>query len=186
MAFEAAGGIVTTDRGASVYMPELNETATPHVLDTGTPAVLSVGARCMEQGYSFIWMAGEAPYFLKPDGSKVRLEVRHNIPYLRPGKPQCQPMSPRNAVLVPSIPSEIRQPDEVADTGGAESSSPGGRMAAGHTAEVGGSIAADRVAEEDVARLEKHFDQYTISLEHALVHKPKLPYCRICTRKNER
>ncbi len=40
LAFETAGGIVTTDRGAKIYLPELNEEAKPRVLETGTPAVL--------------------------------------------------------------------------------------------------------------------------------------------------
>ncbi len=48
---------------------------------------------------------------------------------------------------------------------------PSGRMAAG--------LPGDGTKE--VERLEKHFDQHTLSLEHTLTHKPKLPYCRICT-----
>ncbi len=51
---------------------------------------------------------------------------------------------------------------------------PSGRMTAG----LPGGEEEERDVE--VARMEKRLDQYTLSLEHTLTHKPKLPYCRIC------
>ncbi len=58
LTFETAGGLVTTDLGASVWINEFEEAVKPHVLQKETPSVLSVGARCMEMGYSFIWLPG--------------------------------------------------------------------------------------------------------------------------------
>ncbi len=104
LTFETAGGLVSTDKGAKVWIPEFQEEVQPHALATGTPAVLSVGARCMEMGYSFIWMAGHLPYFIKPNGWIVRLEVSHNIPYLRPGRQICQPAEPKQVNVVPGVP----------------------------------------------------------------------------------
>ncbi len=65
-----------------MWLSELHETAVPYALDTETPAVPSMGMRCVEMGYSFIWLAGQNPYFIKPDGMIVKFEVHHNIPYL--------------------------------------------------------------------------------------------------------
>ncbi|MCP4192561.1 MAG: hypothetical protein GY768_18255, partial [Planctomycetaceae bacterium] len=72
--FATAGGFVTTGSGASVWLAELQEMAIPYVLDTETPAVLSMGMRCMEMGYSFIWLAGQNPYFINPDWMIVMFE----------------------------------------------------------------------------------------------------------------
>ncbi len=50
LAFDTAGGVVTSDSGAGVWMDELDAEITPHVLETGAPAVTFVGARCMAMG----------------------------------------------------------------------------------------------------------------------------------------
>jgi len=36
----------------------------------------------MEEGYSFIWRAGEAPYLETPTGACILLRLVRNIPYL--------------------------------------------------------------------------------------------------------
>ena len=36
----------------------------------------------MNNGYSFIWKAGETPILIRPDGVGVELEVRGYIPYI--------------------------------------------------------------------------------------------------------
>ena len=45
-----------------------------------TPSVLSVGLKCMNQGYDFIWYAKDKPFFVKPDGTRIYLKVR-DYPY---------------------------------------------------------------------------------------------------------
>ena len=57
-----------------------------------TPAVCSVGKKCMEQGFSFHWPTGEAPYFICPNGQKVQCPLRGNVPDL---------WRPRTAYLMP-------------------------------------------------------------------------------------
>jgi hypothetical protein len=48
-----------------------------------TPAVISIGKRCLEIGYAFYWPPfSERPFFAKPDGSRVAMEVEGSIPYL--------------------------------------------------------------------------------------------------------
>ena len=56
-----------------------------------TPNVLSLGRRCMEQGYSFTWHAYSRPELVTPNGDRVVLDVRDNIPYL-----------PRSALALPA------------------------------------------------------------------------------------
>ena len=57
---------------------------TPYVLDK-SPSVLSVGKKCMEEGYSFVWPANGAPYMIS------LLEVEGNIPYIVKDSDFCSP-----------------------------------------------------------------------------------------------
>ena len=47
-----------------------------------TPAVLSVGKRCFGQGWTFIWLPFQTPYFLTPTGDKVDMIVDNFVPYV--------------------------------------------------------------------------------------------------------
>ena len=47
-----------------------------------SPWALSLGQRCMQQGYSFTWPAGENPYFTTSRGTRVSLIVIGNCPYI--------------------------------------------------------------------------------------------------------
>ncbi len=57
--FHTASGSTNADEVADVQVSELDEMASPYILDE-PPAVLSIGARCMHLGYSFIWPARNA------------------------------------------------------------------------------------------------------------------------------
>ena len=46
------------------------------------PWVLSVGKRCVEEGYSFIWVARTTPVLISPSGTQIPLVVNNNVPYL--------------------------------------------------------------------------------------------------------
>ena len=54
---------------------------TPYLLES-TPPVMSVGVKCMDEGYDFVWRAGKEPYFQKPDGVRIKLTVRDYAPYV--------------------------------------------------------------------------------------------------------
>ena len=58
--FHTANGMAITDKVARMTVNEFGEEVAPYILDS-TPAVLSVGYRCMNQGYSFIWPKGGEP-----------------------------------------------------------------------------------------------------------------------------
>ena len=46
------------------------------------PPLLSVGDRCMNHGWRFNWPPYQAPYYIKPDGTKVLHIVKNNCPYI--------------------------------------------------------------------------------------------------------
>ena len=72
-----------TENVANVYVKELDEHITPYML-YNSPPVLTVGYRCMELGYTFIWPTGQNPYFIRPDGMIDHLRFGNCIPYLVP------------------------------------------------------------------------------------------------------
>ena len=66
-----------------VKVPELNATMSPYLVQS-SPPVLSVGLRCVEDGFDFIWRGSknEKPRLVSPDGQVIELEVRDYVPYL--------------------------------------------------------------------------------------------------------
>ena len=68
-----ANGVFQATDQAKVNVPILGADIRPYVVE-GSPAVVSVGQRCIDAGWR--------PYFKKPDGTKVKLEVDDHVPYL--------------------------------------------------------------------------------------------------------
>ena len=66
-----------------VKVPELNATVSPYLVQR-SPPVLSVGLRCVEDGFDFVWRGSknEKPTLISPDGKVIELEVRDYVPYL--------------------------------------------------------------------------------------------------------
>ena len=67
---KTANGRTRADKVIDIYVDEIAEEVQPYILDS-TPAVLSVGVRCAEMGYKFIWRAAGDPYFFLPSGKNV-------------------------------------------------------------------------------------------------------------------
>ena len=82
--FQTAGGKTTARESVAFYCPELRSAVEPLVLDN-TPWVLSIGRRCIEEGYSFVWINKSPPIFVAPDGTTTQLSVINYIPYLYVG-----------------------------------------------------------------------------------------------------
>ena len=74
-------GEITTSSVLPVHSDTLSMCLKPYVLPE-TPAVVTVGRRCMKDGFSFSWPAGESPFFTRPDGRKVTLHVDNFVPYI--------------------------------------------------------------------------------------------------------
>ena len=77
-----ANGPSSADRQFAVNVPSIGIASDPYVLPD-TPAVLSIGQRCMEEGFDFVWKSCSRPYLKTPKGEKVYLDVRDNVPYLK-------------------------------------------------------------------------------------------------------
>ena len=74
-----AKGPVDAETKHEVYIEALKNSL-QFVELPSTPAVCSVGKKRMEQGCSFHWPMGEAPYFISPNGQKVQCQLRGNVP----------------------------------------------------------------------------------------------------------
>ena len=78
-----AKGSTRADEVADLTVDALHKDFTPYILDE-TPAVLSVGVRCMEQGYSFVWPEDSKPYFIRTDHTVIALNVDGRVPVIGP------------------------------------------------------------------------------------------------------
>ena len=56
-----------------------------------TPPLLSVGRRCLNDGYSVVWLSGKNPYFVTSDGTIIPCLVSFGIPYIDTEDPRCKP-----------------------------------------------------------------------------------------------
>ena len=85
--FDTAGGEVPACDVIPLFLPHMQQQIRPYVLDS-TPNVLSVGARCQQMGWWFVWEPWRAtPYFLDAAGRKIELVADGNIPYLKTSTP---------------------------------------------------------------------------------------------------
>ena len=67
-----ANGPITADRSIDTHIPALCEGFSPYVLKDSPPA-LSIGQRCLEDGYDFVWGRDNKPIFVRPDNEPNRL-----------------------------------------------------------------------------------------------------------------
>ena len=70
--FATANGRATAYLKVPMCSKAMGGQIAPYTL-SDTPAVLSVGRRCVEEGYSFIWKASETPYLETLTGDRVLL-----------------------------------------------------------------------------------------------------------------
>ena len=68
VSLSTANGVAPVEFMAQIHVHALSSVSKALVLPS-TPMVLSVGRRCMEEGYSFIWKANSNPYMRGPDGT---------------------------------------------------------------------------------------------------------------------
>ena len=90
MSFFTANAVTSTNDVAKIHFDEFGITHSPYVLEE-SPSVLSVGKKCMEEGYSFVWLANGVPYMISPENKKILLEVKGNIPYIVKESDFCSP-----------------------------------------------------------------------------------------------
>ena len=66
---------------ADIKFDVFEEPVKAHVLDD-TPSVLSMGKRCLDQGFTFVWPSGREPFMLDQDGMMIKMKVKDHIPYV--------------------------------------------------------------------------------------------------------
>ena len=77
--FHTANGVtVVSTSKVDLDFKAFGETANVHVLDD-TPSVISMGKRCMDHGYSFVWPSGKDPYLVDKNANIVKLRWSSRI-----------------------------------------------------------------------------------------------------------
>ena len=76
-----AAGVVNAEREIVVPLACLGSKATATVMDN-SPRVLSLGKRCMQEGFLFVWNAGAKPVLVAPDGRRHTLELQNLVPVM--------------------------------------------------------------------------------------------------------
>ena len=98
--FNTANGLAPSTDQARIGVKELGQVVKAWIMEK-SPAVLSLGRRCMQDGFDFIWRFGRTPYFVTECLKVVKLIVKGDIPYLFPGSPYCQPVDPDDECPLP-------------------------------------------------------------------------------------
>ena len=88
--FHTANGSTATQTEAEIDLGTFDEISQAYVLDD-TPSVMSLGKRCMEEGYSFVWPSGKMPFMITKNGGRIDLTIHDNIPYIDLGTYECTP-----------------------------------------------------------------------------------------------
>ena len=76
-----ANGLIRVDDRLPLKLRSVNSSVAPLVLDS-CPSVLSIGKRCMEEGWEFVWRPNKPPYIKFPNGKQIQCVVKGNVPYL--------------------------------------------------------------------------------------------------------
>ena len=79
--FHTANGVTCSTKRSDIKFEAFNEPAQAHILED-TPSVISMGKRCVDLGYSFIWPSGKTPYMIDSDGNVIEMVVKDYIPYV--------------------------------------------------------------------------------------------------------
>ena len=88
--FHTANGSTATQTEAEIDLGTFDMTSQAYVLDD-TPSVMSLGKRCMEEGYSFVWPSGKMPFMITKNGERIDLTIHDNIPDIDLGTYECTP-----------------------------------------------------------------------------------------------
>ena len=88
--FHTANGSTATQTEAEIDLGTFDIISHAYVLDD-TPSVMSLGKRCMEEGYSFVWPSGKMPFMITKSGERIDLTIHDNIPYVDLGTYECTP-----------------------------------------------------------------------------------------------
>ena len=162
-----ANGSTEASEVADVQMKQLLEPCTPYLLDE-CPAVLSVGIKCLDQGYSFVWPANGVPILVRPDEKIVQLRVDGHVPVLDSdckvfGKGKFKKDKPLKKLF--ALPGAISSPSDKKEDEGIDE-------------EVPDDEESRLVRSRKVGDLMREAQ----SAKHQFHHFPKNPFCKVCQR----
>ena len=113
--FHTANGSTATQTEAEIDLGTFDMTSHAYVLDD-TPSVMSLGKRCMEEEYSFVWPSGKMPFMITKDGERLDLTIHDNIPYVDLGTYECTPHECHHASRINDL--LIRVQDDFSELNG--------------------------------------------------------------------
>ena len=118
--FHTANGSTATQTEAEIDLGTFDMTSHAYVLDD-TPSVMSLGKRCMEEGYSFVWPSGKMHFMITKDGERIDLTIHDNIPYVDLGTYECTPYECHHASkiydLLVNAQDDFNELDDIDDVG---------------------------------------------------------------------
>ena len=202
-----ANGESSSSKQGKVFVPKLGKTIDPYLVRS-SPPVISVGMRCIDDGYDFIWRGskGEPPYMVKPNGERIELVVRDYVPYFANNSKTISTPStqPRPSIATPASDEAQQSPEPDGDIEiigddpmGINVDLPEPQPVQVEEVDVPD---ADREVEPPVESSkgssssvhddgahkrslgEKELKEEAKSIRHMLTHIPKNPFCDICTR----
>ena len=160
MILATANGHIVVDDEVDLQVAKLKLVVRPKVL-LNTPAVLSIGKRCMEDGFDFVWRRRELPQLVHPDGTVTVMPLDNLVPYLE------EETGNRNSpIALPGI--------EV-----------GGSSGSGEPIAVQEVVVPEALVQPgalDVLAMtgDQRLKAIAESPEHALTHLPKNAFCKAC------
>ena len=103
--FHTANGVTSSTKRSDIKFEAFDEPAQAHILED-TPSVMSMGKRCVDLGYSFIWPSGKTPYMIDPNGDIIEMTVRDYIPYVNIDQKKKKGTSSKIAKIINVISDE--------------------------------------------------------------------------------
>ena len=139
------------------------------MMNGATPAALSIGRRCMENGYTFIWKPYSNPRLVDSKGREIPLLVDNFCPYLRNGSATSMAAKP------------LRGPQTV-DTNRRKAAAPSGGKPLPDDVDSADAPPPPPEMEAGVERKHRDPRAEAKSAEHMMCHFPKNPHCPTCQR----
>ena len=81
---QTTNGLVDVDRELTLPLTEGLASKVTALVMEDTSCVLSLGKRCMEEGYRFVWEQYQNPRLFDPSGKEIPLCVHSFVPYIKP------------------------------------------------------------------------------------------------------
>eukprot|EP00439_Symbiodinium_sp_Y106_P074569 s3106_g14.t1 len=164
-----------------------------YVLES-TPSLLTLGKRCKELGYRFLWEPFCDPKFYDPKGQSVKVDVINNIPYLSPSETEVVAGRSDLPRVYPALPAPIVVHEKVVDVGESQRDEADalGELDLDMPQEASRSSRSRGDGADDVSKAKgpppspepqaRDLRAEAKSIRHLMTHLPKNPYCDACQR----